>query len=111
MQVISVEIFVGWRAGEEQVEQLQYQKLKRGLTFAIEEKNDILSECFVLGAAHGQDINDPVIDLRRRRLRLLRGWIVSEDHILFVKNELDDSSVDERSFLSDVGLTKTRMTG
>ena len=47
MQVVGVEVLVCWRAGEEEVKELQDEKLERGLAFAIEEQDDVLAKGLV----------------------------------------------------------------
>ena len=88
MQVVGVEVFVRSGAGEEEVEQFQNQKLKRGLAFTVQEQDYVLPERLVPRAMRTQHVDDFIRDLGGGRPWLVRGGVMGADHVLFIEDEL-----------------------
>lgn len=58
MEVVSVEVLVGRRCGEEQIEKLENEQLKRGFALSVQEEDNILAEGFISGPLIGKNFHD-----------------------------------------------------
>ena len=54
MEVVSVEVFVGGRGGEEEVKQFEDEELEGGFAFAVEEEDEVFAKSFVGGTVRGE---------------------------------------------------------
>ena len=103
MEVVSIEVLVRRRCGEEEVEEFENEQLEGSFALSVQEENDILAEGFVSGPLSGEDLHDFVCQRRTWGGGLIRAWVVSRAHVLLVQYELDRST--KRSLLSLAGST------
>jgi len=60
VQVVGVEVLVGGRGGEEEVEEFEDEELGAEGGFAVEEENEVFAEGAVGGAVGGEEFEDAV---------------------------------------------------
>ena len=58
MEVVSVEILVRWRCGEEEIEKFENKQLEGSFALSVQEEDDVLAEGFVSGPMSGKDFHD-----------------------------------------------------
>lgn len=88
MKVISVEIFVRSRCGEEEIEKFENEQLEGSLAFSVQEEDNVLAESFIGGPLRGKNLHDFVSQRRTWASVLIGARVVSGAHVLFVQNEL-----------------------
>lgn len=98
MEVVSVEVLVRRRRGEEEIEEFENEQLEGSFALSVQEEDDIFTESFVSGPLSGEGLHDFVYQRRAQGVGLIRARVVSRAHVLFVQYELDRST--KRSLLS-----------